>query len=85
MACFYILLKSKEGQVWVYEVKDVHLGGAIDNHFECYSGTKRSPHVRTAIIPPTKKPTAVATLIFPGNFSGEKTSVRKNLVQKRKQ
>jgi hypothetical protein len=44
-----------------------------------YSGTKRSPHVRTAIIAPIKNPTEVATLIFPGSFSGEKTSVRKNL------
>ena len=47
-----------------------------------YSGTKRSPHVRTAIMPPTKNPIAVATLIFPGSFSGEKTSVRKNLENK---
>lgn len=47
-----------------------------------YSGTKRSPHVRTAIMPPTKNPIAVATLIFPGSFSGEKTSVRKNLEYK---
>ena len=44
-----------------------------------YSGTKRSPHVRTAIMPPMKRPTAVATLIFPGSFSGAKTSVRRNL------
>ena len=47
------------------------------------AGTKRSPHVRTAITPPTKNPTAVATLIFPGSFSGEKTSVRKNLEKKK--
>ena len=47
-----------------------------------YSGTKRSPHVRTAIMLPTKNPIAVATLIFPGSFSGEKTSVRKNLENK---
>jgi hypothetical protein len=34
-------------------------------------------------MPPIKNPTAVATLIFPGSFSGEKTSVRKNLEKKK--
>lgn len=57
----------------------------VEPIFFFYSdGTKRSPHVRIAIIAPTKNPTEVTTLIFPGSFSGEKTSVRKNLEKERK-
>jgi len=44
-----------------------------------YAGTSKSPHVLNTTIPAAKTPTAEAMLMFPGSFSGAKTSVRKNL------
>ena len=35
--------------------------------------------MRTAMMPPTKRAMPVARLMFPGIFSGAKTSVRRNL------
>lgn len=78
----YILLRSSKKiyvMLWVWRKVDRSFQSLWCIPIFFYSGTKRSPHVRTAIMPPTKNPTAVATLMFPGSFSGEKTSVRKNL------
>jgi hypothetical protein len=46
-----------------------------------HAGIIISPHVRTATIPPMNIPMPVNKLIFPGSFSGAKTSVRMNLLQ----